>query len=261
MRDPTKRFSSRVENYISYRPSYPQALIDLLAAECGLGSDSTIADLGSGTGILSDLLLRRGYQVIGVEPNDEMRGAAERLLRHHQRFRSVTATAEATTLPDHSVDLITASQAFHWFDQQRFRAECVRILKPGGYVVLIWNDRRTDSSPFLQAYERLLLTHGTDYTAVNHKQLDDRSMIAFFGPGCFQKARFDNQQRFDFAGLRGRLLSSSYVPDVDHPGYQPMLDELRAIFQQHQTDGQVVFEYDTIMYYGQSSALALQIAD
>lgn len=256
MRDATKRFSSRVDNYIKYRPSYPQALLDLLAAECGLSGDSTIADIGSGTGILAELLLQRGYGVIGVEPNHEMRGAGDRLLQGYPRFTSVAGTAEATTLADSSVDLITAGQAFHWFDPERFRAECARILKPGGSVALIWNDRRLDSSPFLQAYERLLLTHGTDYTAVNHKQFDDESMKRFFGDGRFKKASFENFQTFDFEGVEGRLLSSSYVPEADHPSYQPMLDELQQIFGQHQTNGQVVFEYDTIVYYGQASALA-----
>lgn len=260
MRDATKRFSSRVDNYIKYRPSYPQALIDLLAAECGLSSDATIADIGSGTGILAELLLRRGYQVIGVEPNDEMRSAGDRLLQNYPRFTSVAGTAEATTLNDGSVDLITAGQAFHWFDPARFRAECVRILRPGGWIALIWNDRRLDSSPFLQAYERLLLTHGTDYTAVNHKQFDDESMKRFFGAGRFRKASFENVQTFDFEGVKGRLLSSSYVPEADHPSYQPMLDELQQIFGQHQTHGQVVFEYDTIVYYGPASALAEPIA-
>jgi SAM-dependent methyltransferase len=260
MRDATKRFSSRVDNYIKYRPSYPQALIDLLAAECGLSSDSTIADIGSGTGILAELLLQRGYEVIGVEPNDEMRSAGDRLLQGYPRFTSVAGTAETTTLSDGSVDLVTAGQAFHWFDHERFRAECVRILKPSGSVALIWNDRRLDSSPFLQAYERLLLTHGTDYTAVNHKQFDDESMKRFFGAGRFHKASFENLQTFDFEGVKGRLLSSSYVPEADHPSYQPMLDELQQIFGQHQTHGQVVFEYDTIVYYGQASALAELIA-
>lgn len=255
MRDATKRFSSRVDNYIKYRPSYPQALIDLLAVECGLNSDSTIADIGSGTGILAELLLQRGYGVIGVEPNDEMRSAGDRLLQAYPRFTSVAGTAETTTLGDGSVDLITAGQAFHWFDHERFRAECVRMLKPSGFVALIWNDRRLDSSPFLQAYERLLLTHGTDYTAVNHKQFDDESMKRFFGAGRFRKASFENLQTFDFEGLKGRLLSSSYVPEADHPSYQPMLDELQQLFDQHQKRGQVVFEYDTIVYYGQAPAL------
>lgn len=252
MSDSTKRFSSRVENYIKYRPSYPQALIDLLATECGLGSDSTIADIGSGTGILAELLLKQGYQVIGVEPNAEMRGAGDRLLQAYPRFTSVGGTAEATTIADGSIDLITAGQAFHWFDHDHFRAECARILKPGGWIALIWNDRRTDSSPFLRAYEQLLLAHGTDYTAVNHKQFDDESMKQFFGAGRFQKASFENNQTFDFEGVKGRLLSSSYVPEADHPGHQPMLDELQAIFGHHQTHGQVVFEYDTIVYYGQT---------
>ena len=261
MHDSTKRFSSRVDNYIKYRPSYPQALIDLLAAECGLSSDSTVADIGSGTGILAELLLQRGYQVLGVEPNAEMRVAGERLLEAYPGFMSFEGTAEETSLPSGSIDLITAGQAFHWFDHERFRAEAVRILKPSGSLALIWNDRRTDTSPFLRAYEQLLITHGTDYEAVNHKQFDDASMTRFFGAGGFRKASFPNNQTFDFEGVKGRLLSSSYAPEAGHPSHQPMLDELQAIFDQHQTHGQVVFEYDTIVYYGSASALAAVIGE
>ena len=251
MNDSTTRFSTRVDNYIKYRPSYPPALIDHLAAECRLIDGASIADVGSGTGVLAELLLKHGYRVLAVEPNAEMRGAAERLLGSYPGFTSVAGTAEATTLDDQSVAAVTAGQAFHWFDRDRFRAECARMLKPGGYVALIWNDRRIDSTPFLQAYERLLLRYSTDYTSVNHKQIDDQVIAAFFGAGGFRQARFDNQQIFDFAGLLGRLLSSSYAPEADHPSYQPMVAELRAIFDAHQRSGQVVFEYDTIVYYGQ----------
>jgi SAM-dependent methyltransferase len=251
MNDSTTRFSSRVDNYIKYRPSYPPALIDQLAVECRLADGASIADVGSGTGVLSALLLKRGYRVLAVEPNAEMRGAAERLLRNYPGFTSVAGTAEATTQAAQSVAAVTAGQAFHWFDRDRFRVECTRILQPGGYVALIWNDRRLDSTPFLQAYEHLLLTYGTDYTSVNHKQIDEQLIAAFFGAGGFRQARFDNQQVFDFDGLLGRLLSSSYAPEAGHPSHQPMVAELRAIFDAHQRGGQVVFEYDTIMYYGQ----------
>jgi ubiquinone/menaquinone biosynthesis C-methylase UbiE len=258
MNNATTRFSSRVDNYVKYRPSYPQAMIEHLAAACRLASGALIADVGSGTGLLAELLLKRGFRVLGVEPNAEMRGAGERLLQEYSHFTSVAGTAEATTLADHSVDAVTAGQAFHWFDRDGFRAECARILKPGGYVALIWNDRRTGSTPFLQAYERLLLAYGTDYTRVNHKQIEDHALAAFFGAAGFQKARFENQQVFDFAGLQGRLLSSSYVPEANHSSYQPMLAELRAIFDTYQRNGQVVFEYDTAVYYGQISASALR---
>ncbi len=251
MTDSTQRFSDRVEHYIKYRPGYPQAIVDLLVTDCQLSHDSIVVDIGSGTGILAELFLKHGNRVFGVEPNTEMRGAAERLLQHYPQFISVSGTAEATTIADQSADFVTAGQAFHWFDRHVFHAECARILKPHGWVALIWNDRRTDSTPFLQAYEQCLLTYGVDYTAVNHKQIDADVIARFFRGRHFKTARFENHQVFDFAGLRGRLLSSSYVPNADHPAAERMLDALREIFEAHQVHGQVVFEYDTIVYYGQ----------
>src|SRR5437773_2428243 len=157
MSDPTKRFSNRVGNYIKYRPDYSGAIIDLLNEECGLNQQSIIADIGSGTGILSELFLKNGNRVFGIEPNAPMRGAGEKLLERHSKFTSIEGSAEATTLPDDSVDFVVAGQAFHWFDQKLARDEFSRILKPSFWVVLIWNERRTDSTPFLRAYEQMLL--------------------------------------------------------------------------------------------------------
>ena len=156
MSSPTERFTSRVETYIKYRPTYPAAVIDLLRSECGLTADAIVADVGSGTGILSELVLKNGNEVIGVEPNQAMRLAAEHLLSSYPRFRSVEGSAEASTLPAASVDLITAGQAFHWFDATAARREFARILKPNGSVALIWNDRQLDSTEFLRGYEALL---------------------------------------------------------------------------------------------------------
>lgn len=251
MTDPTRRFSSRVANYVKYRPSYPAAIIDLLATECGLTPDSTVADIGSGTGLLTELFLKAGNRVRGIEPNREMREAGEQLLRGYERFVSVAATAEATTLPDHSVEFITAGQAFHWFDRSRVGAEFARILKPHGWVVLIWNERRTDSTSFLRAYEQLLRTYSPDYAQVDHKQVDSDVIQAVLPTLTFKMRSFDNQQRFDFDGVKGRLLSSSYAPEAGHPNHEPMLAELAVIFEQHQMHGEIVFEYDTRVNYGQ----------
>lgn len=250
MIDPTKRFSSRVENYIKYRPGYPPAVLDLLREQCGLTPASVVADVGSGTGILSELFLRNGNRVFAVEPNPEMRAAGERLLRDYPNFTSVDGTAEATTLPDRSVDFVTAGQAFHWFDPRRARAEFARILRPGGWVALIWNDRRIDSSPFLQAYEQLLRRYSLDYRTVDHKHIDAAVLRPFFGPAGYTLAAFANRQDFDYAGLAGRLMSSSYAPEAGHPNHRPMLEHLRAIFDAHQVDGAVAFEYETQVYYG-----------
>ncbi|PYS30033.1 MAG: SAM-dependent methyltransferase, partial [Acidobacteria bacterium] len=132
------------------------AVTDLLTEECGLTQQSIIADIGSGTGILSELFLKNENQVLGVEPNAPMREAGERLLERYSKFKSIEGAAEATTLLDDSVDFVSAGQAFHWFDQKLARDEFSRILKPSGCVVLIWNERRIDSTPFLRAYEQIL---------------------------------------------------------------------------------------------------------
>ena len=250
MPDPTRRFSSRVDDYIKHRPGYPPAIIELLQQKCGLTPASVIADVGSGTGIWSKSLLEGGARVFAVEPNREMREAAERLLKNFGGFTSVAATAEATTLPDQSVDLVTAAQAFHWFDRGKTRAEFARILKPGGWIALLWNDRRSDSTPFLRAYEQLLRVHATDYAQVDHKHMDDSVIGSFFAPAAFQLEVFENQQSFDLAGLKGRLLSSSYAPEAGHPKHEAMIRELESIYAAHQRNGQVVFEYDTKVYFG-----------
>lgn len=250
VQDPTARFSSRVEKYVRYRPSYPKEVVELLGTKCGLTSDSVIADVASGTGIFSRLLLENGNRVFGVEPNAEMRRAGEEYLAAFPRFTSVAGTAEATTLPDRSMDIVTAAQAAHWFDRAKARSEFVRILKPGGWAVLIWNERETDSTPFLRDYETLLLTYGTDYKEVRHERTTDE-IAGFFAPSPFQSVVLEMRQDCDYAALEGRLLSSSYVPSSDHAVYEPMLRELRRIFDAHQARGQIVLAYATRVYYGQ----------
>ena len=247
--DPKQRFSTRVENYIRYRPGYPAGVIDLLRDECGLDKNSVVGDIGSGTGILSVLLLKLGSHVFGVEPNREMREAGERLLADYPNFTSVAASAEDTTLPDNSIDIITASQAFHWFDRAKAKEEFLRILKPDGWVALIWNDRQTTTTPFLVEYEHLLQTYATDYKVVNHKELDPSAIGSFFAPGGFNLKTFENRQLFDFQSLKGRLLSSSYVPEEGHPNHEIILRKLREIFDMHNADGRVAFEYETVVYY------------
>jgi SAM-dependent methyltransferase len=247
--DPTQRFSSRVENYIRYRPSYPPQVLEILRSECGLTASSTIADIASGTGILTRLLLENGNRVYGVEPNREMREAAERLLADFRGFSSIAGTAEATTLPDQSVDFATAAQAAHWFDLPKARTEFARILRPGGWAVLLWNERCTDTTPFLREYEELLLQYGTDYEKVRHEHTTD-NIGGFFAPTPFDQRAFDMRQEFDYAQLEGRLLSSSYAPGEGHPQHEAMLRELRRLFDTHQNNGRVGMDYVTRIYFG-----------
>lgn len=210
-----------------------------------------IADVGSGTGFLTELFLQNGNVVYGVEPNREMRVAAERLLQGYSHFRSVVGTAEETMLPDASVDFVTVGQAFHWFEQDKAREEFKRILKLQGWVALVWNERK-DSSPLDHAYEQLVRNYSDDYAEVHHKRIDHDVLQQFFG-GDFQKRTLENHQQFDFEGLKGRLLSSSYSPEVGHPKHEPMLVELERIFDAHQVNGQVTVAYDTMLYYGHLS--------
>ncbi|HSZ03509.1 MAG TPA: class I SAM-dependent methyltransferase [Terriglobales bacterium] len=249
VKDATQRFSSRVENYVRYRPGYPSEVLELLKNECGLTPDSVIADIASGTGIFTRMLAENGNRVFGVEPNDEMRRAGERFLERYSGFTSIAGTAEATTLPDHIVDIVTAAQAAHWFDREKARREFVRILKPGGWLVLLWNERRTDSTPFLREYEHLLLAYGTDYREVRHERTT-AEIADFFSPSPFRSSTLELRQEVDYPGLEGRLLSSSYTPTSDHANYDAMLRELRRIFEAHQIDDRVSLDYNTLVYYG-----------
>ena len=245
----TERFSDRVENYIRYRPGYPPEVVDLLASEAHLSEASVVADIGSGTGISAEMLLKAGFAVTGVEPNGPMRGAAERLLAHYPKFSSVDGTARDTTLSGHSVDLILAAQAFHWFAKGETREEFSRILKPGGTIALLWNVRQLDTTPFLRDYEALLLRYATDYTTVRHETIDAKELAGFF-IGEFTVHQFTNQQVFGYESLKGRLLSSSYAPNSGQPGHEEMIAELERMFALHQQDGTVSIDYITEVYLG-----------
>src|SRR6266550_4518687 len=250
MIDPTKRFSTRVDNYVKYRPGYPPGIIDLLSSECGLTPAAAVADVGSGTGILSELFLQLGNRVYGVEPNGDMRQAAERFLKPYPGFNTVDGKAEATTLAAHSVEFITAGQAFHWFDQEKAREEFTRILKPGGWTALIWNERRLESSQFLRDLEELLVKCGINYGQVRHENVYG-NFAAFFGANGFKISTFDNFQLLDQEGLKGRVFSASYTPEPGHPNFETMLEQLLSIFRTHEKGGKVTIEYDTKVYYGQ----------
>jgi SAM-dependent methyltransferase len=245
----TSRFSDRVENYLRYRPSYPAEALRALETECGLTPRHAIADVASGTGIWTRMLLENGNHVFAVEPNPDMRRAGEQLLSAFPNLISTAGRAGATTLPNASVDFVTAAQAAHWFERGAARQEFVRILKPGGWLVLLWNERRIDCTPFLRAYEELLLTHGTDYEEVRHERTTD-AVNEFFDPARYAERSFRMQQEFDYAGLEGRLLSSSYAPGPGHPRHAPMLRELRRIFDENSSGRRVVFEYTTRVYFG-----------
>lgn len=248
--DATKRFSDRVDNYVRYRPGYPAPILDLLRDECGLVETAVIADIGSGTGILSQLFLQNGNPVYGVEPNDKMRAAAERLLAGHTKFTSVNGRAEATTLPNACANFVTAGQAFHWFEPDLARTELRRILKPEGWVVLIWNTR-DEQSTFMAAHEALLKQDAIHYQEV--KQTHSHEKIPRFFGGAPAIEEFANEQIFDWNGLVGRSLSSSYAPLSGHPNHAALIEGLRRLFAEFAENGRIHFQYTTRVYYGRFS--------
>lgn len=250
MSDTVERFSNRVENYVKYRPGYPTEVLGLFKRDLGLTPESVIADIGSGTGLSSKPFLENGNTVYGVEPNEAMRVAAEKYLKDFPTFKSIDGTAENTTLPNESIDIIVAAQAFHWFEGKKTRVEFKRVLKPGGYVSLIWNERQLDTTEFLREYEKLLLQFANDYEKVRHENIDEQKLRAFFLTE-FKKATFPNVQIFDFEGIKGRLSSSSYMPAEGSEVFVPMVNELKSLFDKYQESGKIKVFYDTNIYYTQ----------
>jgi SAM-dependent methyltransferase len=246
---PTERFSDRVDDYVRYRPGYPSAALEPLVAACGLGPGATVADLGAGTGIWTARLLDTGCRVMALEPNREMRHAGRQLLGEGDRLDWLAGTAEDTGLADTSIDLVTAAQSFHWFDRRRLRTELGRILKPGGWTAVIWNERHKQTTPFLVAYERLLVDWAIDYQRIDHTRIGRQDLEPFFSPAPVREFRCDNRQVLDLEGLEGRLRSCSYAPRPEHPDHAPMMAELRRIFADCQEDGRVAIDYDCQIYY------------
>jgi SAM-dependent methyltransferase len=248
MTDTIERFSNRVANYVKYRPDYPPEIITHLVKHCGLTRESVIADVGCGPGMSTRMFLEPGNLVFGVEPNDAMRAAAEEYLAEFPRFKPVKGTSDNTTLPDASIDLIAAAQAFHWFDPDKTRPEFKRIAKPVCWTVLIWNIRQEETTPFLIEYEEFIQQHSVDYHVVRHNNITDKEIGEFLGPD-FKTAEFKNIQRFDLEGLLGRITSSSYMPPEGHESFAPMAEALATLFAKHKQNGRIEILYDTKLYY------------
>ncbi|MEO1515318.1 MAG: class I SAM-dependent methyltransferase [Bacteroidota bacterium] len=248
--DPLLRFSKTVQHYIKYRPGYPEAILELMQREMAMEEFSVVADIGSGTGLLSRLFLDNDNLVYGVEPNREMRQAAEELLDEYDNFSSVSGSAEQTTLGDESVDFIVAGQAYHWFDPAGFRKECLRLLSKEGWVIIIWNDRNDAHSEFMQAYEAFLQTYSSDYKAVDHRRVDKKKLKKLFDKQDIREAVFDNFQQFDAEGLLGRYLSCSYALPEDHARFEEAKKRLQQIFDQFAENNQVTMAYHTKLFYG-----------
>lgn len=251
----TERFSDRADAYVRGRPSYPQAIVEQLQKVGALKRGQTVVDVGVGTGLSAEPFLRSGYVVIGVEPNEPMRTAGDQQLREYVNndgtYRSVAGTAEATTLPDDSADLLIAGQAFHWFDVPRAAIEARRILRPGGWGALIWNDRQSTGSAFLAGYEALLRTHGIDYAKLIHRHIDEKAIAQFFAPAQTAVVTFDNPRDLEREDLLALAGSASYLPAPGDPRHVAMLLALNALFDTHAKKGTVQMMYRTRMHYAQ----------
>ena len=248
MIDATERFSDRVENYIRYRPGYPSELFEFLRNEIGLRRDWTVADIGSGTGISASYFTENGNRVYGVEPNLAMREASIAFLEKFNKFIAVDGKADATSLPDKSVDLIFCAQAFHWFCSAETVKEFRRILKPGGFIVLAWNERLLGANRFHREFETFLVGYASDYEEVRHDKLTQKSLEKTFRTD-FETVRFENHQVCDFAGLKGRTISSSYMPGEDSPKFGEMIENLECLFAEHEENGRITILYKTIVYF------------
>ncbi len=246
---PTERFTNYAESYVKYRPDYPRESIAALIRICELSPDSEIADIGSGTGILTADLLQNHLRVSAVEPNQAMRQYGEQLLYEYDGFRSVDGSAEETTLPDNSIDLIIVAQAFHWFNNTQTMVEFSRILKPRGWFGLIWN-RRDMRQPLLREYDEMLRSHAPDYDKVNHMNLDDSEIAGLFDPTSYQELSFDHFQEFDEQGFLGRMGSSSYVPKVGTGAFDSLTQAARQLFAKYQENETIRFQYVTRLYLG-----------
>lgn len=249
MHNSVERFSSRVAHYIRYRPSYPQSLLDILIDVAQLNAASSIADIGAGTGIFSQCLLQNNLSVTAIEPNKYMLAAAKSQHASNPSFRFLNNSAEQTGLTARSIDLICAAQSFHWFNNQASRTEFARILKPQGYLALIWNQREAQH-PFHKQYDAILKTYATDYDAINHLNINAAQIADYYAPG--QVASYDvyNHQQFDLAGLMGRIKSCSYCPSEDSAAFKGLENAIHELFVQFSDNGLINVEYNCKLYLG-----------
>ena len=243
-------FSSKVADYVASRPDYPSALFDTLAVICGLGAGATVADVGAGTGLLTRGLLQRGYRVIAVEPNREMRAAADHLLNGIEGYRSLDGSAEAMPLESDSIDLVTVALAFHWFDVERARAEFLRILTPQGQVAIIWNDRVFED-PLHVAFDELADKFGGAKRAAIVAHEKDRADVSrFLGNTQLQEFCWPHAHRLGENEFLALVFSRSYIPERGTQKGQDVADRAREIFDRFATNGAVEIRYQTIAIVG-----------
>ena len=242
-------FSSKVADYIASRPDYPPSLFEFLRVECNLHPNATVADIGAGTGLLTEGLLAQGCNVVAVEPNAGMRAAADRLLAGRYGYRSTDGAAESIPAAESSVDLITAAQAFHWFEIEAARAEFLRVLRPNGKVALIWNDRVL-SDPLHIALDEIFAHHGGTKRGalVAHEERSD--VPKFFGTGVPVEMTWPHEHRLNEAGLVSLVFSRSYMPDRGSALGQDAGQQVRQIFGRFARSGEIIVRYATVAIVG-----------
>jgi SAM-dependent methyltransferase len=244
--DNTQRFTNKSDNYVKYRPHYPKEIIPFLVKTIGLTQQFAIADLGSGTGISTELFINNGNRVYAIEPNRDMRQAAEVFFKGNPLFKSVDATAENTTLDAHSIDLILAGQAFHWFDKSKTKEEARRILKPNHYFVVLYNDRDTDT-PFQYGYENVLNEYQLIYDKIKEREI---ALKQFFSPSGYDVKQFKHSRLLDLEGVLGLFKSSSYIPEKSDKRYPFVMEKITKVFNANAKNGLAELAYKSTLYYG-----------
>ena len=244
-----QKFDNKGKLYAKGRPGYPNKLFEHLIENNIISNNSTVADIGSGTGLFTVQLSPSVGKIYAVEPNGDMRRVAEERYEEYDNTVSVDGTAENTSLGEKSVDFVTVAQAFHWFDRPSFKIECQRILKPNGKILLVWNDRDTSSELIKENYE-INCCFCPDFKGSSSGIDFDREAFTDFFEGDFEVVSFRNDLTYNLDAFVARCLSSSYAPKQDDASYEPYVRALEELFGRYESDGTIPYPYIARCYIG-----------